>query len=91
MYWKNRPESSATDSLSSQSNSASRDRNRVLSEFDLLRQSRLLEKGGSSSTETWGAEVRRYLNELEEDVTKDTDIVKWWQVRNIFLLLVINN
>jgi hypothetical protein len=30
--------------------------------------------------EGWQAELRRYLKDLPADVTKDTDIVKWWQV-----------
>jgi hypothetical protein len=49
----------------------------IMSDFDRLRQT-LLKKG--TAAETWGAEVRRYLNEVEADVTKDTDIVKWWEV-----------
>jgi hypothetical protein len=30
--------------------------------------------------EGWSSELRRYLNDRPVDVTKDTDIVKWWQV-----------
>ncbi|OJA17955.1 hypothetical protein AZE42_14029, partial [Rhizopogon vesiculosus] len=26
----------------------------------------------------WAAELRRYLKDMPEDVTKDTDIVQWW-------------
>ena len=61
------PQSLATTS-SSQSNPSSQDVNCILSEFDSHHQS-LLRKG-SSTTKTWGAEVRCYLNKLEEDVTK---------------------
>jgi hypothetical protein len=28
----------------------------------------------------WAAELRRYLKDMPEDVTKDTDIVQWWSV-----------
>jgi len=30
--------------------------------------------------EGWQAELQRYLKDLPSDVTKDTDVVKWWQV-----------
>ena len=74
-YWKSRPQQMAAGP-SCQSSSAKND-GTILSDFDRHRQS-LLKKG--TSAETWGAEVRRYLKEVEEDVTKDTDIIKWWQV-----------
>ena len=28
----------------------------------------------------WAAELRQYLSDLPVDVTKDTDIVQWWNV-----------
>jgi hypothetical protein len=28
----------------------------------------------------WEAEIRRYLKDLPANVTKDTNIVEWWQV-----------
>jgi hypothetical protein len=31
--------------------------------------------------EGWEPELRRYLKDLPEDVTRDTDIVEWWGVR----------
>jgi len=48
----------------------------VLSEFDRFRLGRVTR----DSEEGWASELRRYLKELPADVTKDTDIVKWWQV-----------
>ena len=39
-----------------------------------------------TSSETCGAEVRRYLKKVEEDVTKDTNVVKWWQVSSYMLI-----
>ena len=49
----------------------------ILSEFDrhrrMLLQTQEEDKG-------WQAELRRYLKDLPLDVTKDTDVVKWWQV-----------
>ncbi|KAM6489237.1 hypothetical protein JOM56_015407 [Amanita muscaria] len=51
----------------------------ILSDFDRHRQS-LLKQGNNN--ETWGAEIRRYLNDVE-DVAKDTDVVKWWQASSV--------
>ena len=31
--------------------------------------------------EGWAAELCRYLGTMQRDVTKNTDIVEWWQVR----------
>jgi hypothetical protein len=45
------------------------------SDYDRYRQS-LLQTGDG---EGWSSELRRYLNDRPGDVTKDTDIVKWWQ------------
>lgn len=45
------------------------------SEYDRYRQSLLETDDG----EGWSSELRRYLNDRPGDVTKDTDIVKWWQ------------
>jgi hypothetical protein len=45
------------------------------SEYDLYRRSLLQTEDG----EGWASELRRYLNDRPGDVTKDTDIVEWWQ------------
>ena len=79
-YWKDWPDKLATDSSPAQLNPSLQVKQIVLSDFDRHRQSLINQKGGSTTTDTCGAEVRRYLKEVEEDVTKDTDIVKWWQV-----------
>ncbi len=61
------------------------------SEFDRYRQT-LIEKDDS---EGWQSELRRYLKDRPADVTKETDIVVWWQVSTLnariilyFLLMV---
>ena len=33
--------------------------------------------------EGWASELGRYLNTMQWDVKKDTDIVEWWQVRTV--------
>ena len=48
------------------------------SEFDRLCCSLIAQ---TDNTGAWRAELHRYLADLLVDVKKDTDIVKWWQVR----------
>jgi hypothetical protein len=54
-----------------------------LSEFDRHRLQLVLQ----SNDEEWQSELRRYLDDVPADVTRDIDIVKWWQVCR---LLIIN-
>lgn len=55
-----------------------------LSEFDRLRQA--LVRQEEQVVETWSAELRRYLKDMPADVSKNTDIVKWWQASFFFSL-----
>ncbi len=48
----------------------------VVLEFDKLRETLLTD----NMEEGWASELRRYLSTMQQDVTKDTDLVKWWQV-----------
>ena len=32
------------------------------------------------AVEGWASELRRYLCTMQREVTKETDLVKWWQV-----------
>lgn len=80
MYWKNKLQRPLTDSPSqeaSTSTSAQRQEPEIVSDFDRHRET-LLKEGNTS--ETWGSEVRRYLQEVEREVDRKTDVVKWWQV-----------
>jgi hypothetical protein len=79
MYWKHRPqvtESTPPSRSSSPTSSVDENNDSIIADFDQHRQ--LLLNGTSS--ETWAAEVRRYLRTVEVDVKRDTDILKWWQV-----------
>ena len=49
----------------------------ILSDFDRHRLTLL-----SGQEEGWGAELCRYLKDMPANVTKETDIVEWWQVRS---------
>ena len=48
----------------------------ALSEFNKLRATLLTD----DAEEGWMSELRRYLGTMQRDVTKDTDLVIWWQV-----------
>lgn len=48
----------------------------ILSEFDKHRETLLTD----DIEEGWASELRRYLGTMQRDVTKDTDLVEWWQV-----------
>ena len=48
----------------------------IASEFDRHRLTLVSEE----QDEGWQAEIRRYLKDLPANVTKDTNIVAWWQV-----------
>jgi hypothetical protein len=53
------------------------DDNSILSDFD---RHRLALIANQAEGEGWQSEKRRYLEDLPANVTKDTDIVEWWQV-----------
>jgi len=60
------------------------------SEFDRHRRSLVTQSAQTDDTGGWAAELRRYLADLPVDVKKDSDIVKWWQVRvsSISIILI---
>jgi hypothetical protein len=76
-YWKARPAASPTPPSASTSGVAQPNEASILSEFD---RHRLALLSSQNEDEGWQPEMRRYLKDLPADVTKDTDIVKWWQV-----------
>jgi hypothetical protein len=69
-YYSSRPAVAPT-SLTSDS-----DPSITLSEFDKHRESLL----SNDVEEGWVPELRRYLENIQRDIKKDADIVKWWQV-----------
>ena len=48
----------------------------VLSEYDKVHETLLTD----DAEEGWASELRHYLKSMDRVVTKDTDIVEWWQV-----------
>ena len=77
-YWKTRPQApprvlpmdvtSGDDGLGSAS---------VLSDYDRYRRTLL----STTECDGWQAELRCYLKDMPADVSSETDIVEWWQVR----------
>lgn len=58
----------------------------TLSDFDKHRETLL----SSEVEEGWMPELRRYLETMQRDIKKDTDIVAWWQVSWLFSLIFEN-
>ncbi|KAF5383745.1 hypothetical protein D9615_003755 [Tricholomella constricta] len=73
-YWNTRPQPSPTPHLTLPDPDSSR-QDSFLSEFDRHRLT-LVSQGGAN--EGWQLELRRYLQDMPAEVTRDTDIVGWW-------------
>lgn len=87
-YWNNRPRATrANDSNGSPSPTGSLQEGSesLLSEYDRHRLMLISEE----VDEEWAAELRRYLKEVPADVTRETDIVKWWSVSYIYKLTTV--
>lgn len=69
-YYNTRPSLAATPVT------ADPDISITVSDFDKHRES-LLSK---DAEEGWALELCRYLETIQRDVKKDSDIVEWWQV-----------
>ena len=48
----------------------------ILSEYDKLHETLLTD----DAEEGWASELRCYLYTMQRNVTKETDLVEWWQV-----------
>jgi hypothetical protein len=74
-YYLQRPGRSTVMSSTPENEDPAND-NSIISEYDRYRQSLVK----SDDDEGWNSEYRRYLKDRPANVTKDTDIVQWWQV-----------
>ena len=50
----------------------------IATEYNCLQLSQLLPNNDNNG---WEAELHQYLKDFPQNVTKDMDIVLWWQVR----------
>jgi hypothetical protein len=81
-YYQSRP---STVNGSAQTQATTSSETATLSEFDKHRETLLSE----DMEEGWASELRRYLGTMQRDVTKQTDIVEWWQVSKLKLINLI--
>ena len=56
-------------------------------EFDKHRETLLT----ANTIEGWVAELRHYLSTMQWDVTKNTDLIEWWQVRHFFRIFLVTH
>jgi hypothetical protein len=54
------------------------------SEFDHHRRT-LVEKAAYEQHSGWAAELRRYLNDIPDNISKDSNIIQWWSVSRSFI------
>jgi hypothetical protein len=73
MYFKRRPQRQAANPSTADNAGAEK---ALISEYDRYHQT-LVEM---DDDEGWASELRRYLKDRPADVSKETDIVQWWQV-----------
>ena len=81
-YYQSRP---STVNRSAQTQATTSSETAILSEFDKHRETLLSE----DTEEGWASKLRRYLGTMQRDVTKQTDIVEWWQVSKLKLINLI--
>ena len=81
-YWNDRKPTVPTNPTAG--SVANNNHDSVLSEFD---RHRLALLANQTQDEGWLSEKCRYLEDLPANVTKDTDIVEWWQVSVVFALI----
>ena len=76
-YWSNVPQ---TTRAPAELSDGSLTENEVrLSDFDIHRRTLIMQE----ENEGWEAELRRYLKDMPANVSKETDIIEWWQVCHI--------
>jgi len=78
-YYQTRPSTLATLNGSAQTEAATSSETPTLSEFDKHRETLL----SDDMEEGWASELRRYLSTMQREVTKQTDIIEWWQVSKL--------
>jgi len=87
-YWNTCPAASPTVPATSTSDVVQPNSEAsILSEFD---HHHLALLSGQAEHEGWQLEMHQYLRDLPADVTKDTDIVKWWQVHAASSIAISN-
>jgi hypothetical protein len=76
-YWTSRPQTEQATTPTPHTTPTTSQNTSIMSEFDRYHLALVLR---DNDEEGWPSELRRYLKDMPADVTKDTDIVVWWQV-----------
>lgn len=87
-YWNNRPWATRANDLNgspSPPGSLQEGLESLLSKYDWHHQMLISEE----VDEEWAAELQHYLKEVSTDITRETDIIKWWSVSYIYKLTTI--
>lgn len=87
-YYENRPSAipfaQTSPNLTDSENLNATQQAPVLSDYDVHHETLI----NDDMEEGWASELRRYLGRMERNVTKETDLVEWWQVRDLVLTLI---
>jgi hypothetical protein len=81
-YYQSHP---STVNGSAQTQATTSSKTATLSKFDKHRETLLSE----DTEEGWASKLRRYHDTMQQDVTKQMDIVEWWQVSKFKLINLI--
>ena len=76
-YWNTRPNARPQVPESTRA-AVQGESSSLASEYDRIRHSHMHAQGDDG----WQAELRRYLKHFPDDVSHDTDLIAWWQVRS---------
>ena len=89
-YWNTRLKPTAPTNPTDNIGLGQPDDNSVLSDYD---RHRLTLLANQTQDEGWLSEKCRYLEDMPANVTKETDIVEWWQVcivaHGLYLIFLI--
>lgn len=79
-YWSNQPQT--TPAPAERSDGYITENEVRLTDFDIHRRALITQE----ENEGWAAELRRYLKDMPANVSKETDIIEWWQVCYFYLI-----
>ena len=87
-YWETRPRPSAADKSKTASVPPSLVKcGPLLKDFHRHRE-RLTQQDKTREAEDWQSELRVYLKVVAKDVSPETDVVMWWQVRGSYTIII---
>jgi hypothetical protein len=90
-YWNDDPITRKDTSKSTvvAATKLNKDKGNIESEYDRHRRILLQKTATQGDPGGWRAELRCYLSDMPVDVSKDTDIIAWWSVSQLYPMLCI--